>query len=355
MKKNIWIILALLVMLAICSYIWALIFRPAFVQPVTDFFVNLKNGSQEELVNTGVIEIEKKVEEPKDGGLNCGGLIWGCASGGVESTGAVADLSVTSNEKILDTGLQFNEIIDKLSASEKESEWTYDKLSIKIVQGDFSAEYISPKDYLKDADKIVVHIAEEKFELPGVYGKKEIQEYNEFVKSENAKQVVSDKPQEGYIKIDSKYYPIPSSWDAIMSKIFTTFRSFSPSGYYLLYDVWWFEYSGTKMVDVRTGKSVIDFEWGISFWEWTKDKKQFIYGYNSAFWGFAGLYITKSGEFPKTEKLNPNYALAGFLDDSYLYVKTEGTGESWGGEAWKKYLKIYDLKTLKEVYSKEIK
>ncbi len=128
---------------------------------------------------------------------------------------------------------------------------------------------------------------------------------------------------------------------------FLYFDGFSPSNHYLLYTVWvWWYWSYTKyLIDVENGKTVLEILSALAWWIWTPDKKQFIY---SNEWGW--LMITKKWEFPKTENIWWNIIFNKIdVDEKFIY------GIGFSDMSWTpKYLKIYDLTTLKEVYSQEV-
>ncbi len=204
-----------------------------------------------------------------------------------------------------------------------------------LIQWDFKAEYIAPKDYTKDTDKIIVTVSWKKYELPWVYGEKEKQEYLKDIKNQNC----SINEQKTW-----------KCW--FIGGLFL--RSFSPSWYYLLYNISYLEWSSSNLVNIATWKIyALKSSW-VTANTWTKDKKQFIYwacGYGM--WCDGGLYITIKWDFPNTKKIYDGGVEWLYVDDSYIYTIGYDDNSNPGSEVTMKLL-IYDLKTLKLVYSQDV-
>lgn len=225
---------------------------------------------------------------------------------------------------------KINEITKKLESLEKIN---YDKNYV-LSQWNFKAEYFPPKDYTKDTDKIVITIDNKKYELPWVYSESERKKYVEAIKKWWCRYWEDNSITE------------PSYIDCIASKEFGTFIWFSPSWYYILYNIWGYEYNASKLVDIKTWKVFLDIVWWVTMNTWTNDKAQFIYWQVGWIANDGGLYITMKWIFPTTKKINDSNILAWYVDDNYIYVKTQDNN----GENQKIF--IYDLKDLKLVYSK---
>lgn len=98
------------------------------------------------------------------------------------------------------------------------------------------------------------------YTLPGIYGKAERAEY--LTKIEEAKKnpdnSCNDKEKlSDSVEIDGKYYRPPTSADCMFGLSFGYFDSFSPSGYYLTYQVSGYERGLTRMFDIESGEEVI--------------------------------------------------------------------------------------------------
>ncbi len=340
MKKNFWIILALLVMLMICGYIWALIFRPAFVQPVTDFFVNLKNGSQEQIVdtgttNTGAIEVEKKIEEP-----------WvqidsEKAEIQTTATGTVEDIVTDDHEIILDTGMTEKEIISKIEENkvkrqelEKNSTWV-------LIRSDYKAEYITSKEYKNDSIKLIISWKEKTINF-------------------------------WYNKSNAKYCKNGPE-DCTRLSHFEKFIDFSPDKNYLLFEHVGYESTWLNIIDIEKN-TFLSFD-STYFESWLSDGRMVAssWRWGTLLWVFDIKNLMKESlpidttdmmenntmRWSKTQEIFDRNAhnFGGFVssywfmnDDKYWYLWAENNDDNTI-----KQLKIYDLKTLKEVYSKEIK
>ncbi len=275
---------------------------------------------------------------------------------GLENVFITADSSVnlpTADTSISFSDTQINDILAKTEVNMNNQIKIKDSSTRILVQWDFKAEYIAPKDYWKDYDKIVVTLSWMKYELPWVYGKEEMKKYLDAIKKWQCGSESTEK-SEWMVLVNNKYYPSPSSWDCIMQWSFSNFEGFSPSWFYLMYTTHGYENGSTKMVDSKTGKSVIEMNSMLNVYTWTSDNKQFIYwtspGMESP--GF-GLYITKKWNFPaKTLIQNSNEARGLYVDQKYIYVNH---GMFNGTDNNVHFLNIYSLSTFKEVFSKEIK
>ena len=139
---------------------------------------------------------------------------------------------------------------------------------------------------------------------------------------------------------------------------FTSFRGFSPSGYYLTYSTSGYESMNDILMDTRTGEVVLIMGFNSFMW-WTKDRKSFIYGWSEGMSSEKWLYVTLPWEFPRTKEILEDNIWGGYIDNENIYVKTAiySNSVSWEyGYGWYKlYHKVINIKTLKVIYSKEIK
>ncbi len=241
---------------------------------------------------------------------------------------------------------QIKDILLKLKENEKAQKEIQKNITWTLIQWDFKAEYIAPEDYAKNLDKILISINNKKYEIPWVYTKEIMEKYLNNVKNGAclATWDITD------VVVNWKYYSSPSSWDCWMTgEDFWSFINFSPSWYYLLYSSYGYEWQRNRLVDVKTGKVFLNIYWKITMNTWTNDKSQFIYWQvwwiGNEWW----LYITIKWNFPKTKKINDYDISSWYLDDNHIYVKNIRE-YSWD----KNQLIIYDLKTLEEVFRKEI-
>jgi len=229
---------------------------------------------------------------------------------------------------------QINSIIQKLDNLKNIN---YNKNTSFLNQWNFKAEYFPVKDYKLNTDKIVITIDDKKYEIPWVYDEIERKKYLEEIKKWWCKHWKDNSITE------------PDYIWCIASEIFSKFEWFSPSWYYILYSVWGYEYSASKLVDVKTWEVFLDILWWATMNTWTNDKAQFIYwqvGWIANEWW---LYITIKWNFPKTKKINDYDILSWYVDDNYIYVKADIHNSNW--ENIEKLL-IYNLKDLSLIYSK---
>lgn len=68
------------------------------------------------------------------------------------------------------------------------------------------------------------------------------------------------KKENSFIIINDIYYKSPNT-DCSMRKSFAYFTSISPDGRYVTYDVWWYEFLSTMILDVLTWKTYFITEW----------------------------------------------------------------------------------------------
>lgn len=242
-----------------------------------------------------------------------------------------SDIVSNENDNKTFTISQINSIAEKIESIEKA---IYDKNDL-LIKWNFKAEYLLSKDYKKDTDKIIVNIDDKKYEINWVHSALERKKYL----IEIAK---------WWCKWDKDILLSPSSVECIMSKEFKKFEDFSPSWYYILYSIWWYENYSSKLVDVKTWNVVLDINWWVTINAWTKDKSRFIYWQTGWIWNKWWLYITIEWDFPKIKKINDYDILAWYVDDNYIYVKAEVLENN----SSIKKLFIYDLKDLSLVYSK---
>ncbi len=230
---------------------------------------------------------------------------------------------------------QINTITKKLENLENIN---YSRNTSSLNQWNFKAEYFPVKDYKLNTDKIIITIDGKKYELPWVYNETERKRYLDEIKKWGCK---------WYNNILLK----PSDWDCIMARDFSEFLWFSPSWYYILYTIWGYWWTSSKLVDVKTGKVFLDIVWWVSMNTWTKDRSQFIYWLQNWYFSEWWLYITIKWSFPKTKKINDYDILSWYVDDNYIYVKAKIYNANGG--AIKKLL-IYDLKDLSLVFIKNL-
>jgi len=133
---------------------------------------------------------------------------------------------------------------------------------------------------------------------------------------------------------------------------------FSPSWYYLLYSVWWWEFGRAYLVDVTNWKTMIKINWTPIKYQRTNDKKQFVYATDAGMWSAGGLYVTIRGKFPNTKTLIgidniSKKRVLGWrpsdftIDDKYIYALIQA--DDW------EYVYIYDLYTYSLVQKQLIK
>jgi hypothetical protein len=237
-------------------------------------------------------------------------------------------ISVIKSLKIDDTIVSFSpsqisKILTKIDENSKKQEEIRKTATGVLVQGDFRAEYVQGNNPPWD-DIIKLNKKDIKSEIPGIINTKASQTYLNCAKTWTSK-------------------------DECPTISFEGFLSFSPSGNYLLYQQSWWEQFHSILVDTSNWNEVLSMPWYLTLAEWTSNKKQFIYwGEN---WGMTSwwLFMTIKNEFPKNIMVSKDSILWWYIDNSMVYVKV---WDSW----WKwNFLKIYDLNTLKEVYSQEIK
>ncbi|EKE28869.1 MAG: hypothetical protein ACD_3C00001G0010 [uncultured bacterium (gcode 4)] len=224
---------------------------------------------------------------------------------------------------------KIDENLRKQRESERISTWI-------LVQGEFKAEYIAPNDYSKDTDKIIVTVSWTTYELPWTYWKDNIPGIKKCTKLNSN------------IKLEN----IIDNWECPFWS-FSWFKEFSPSWNYISYRAWGYEGGEFRMMDIKTWRMVFKTSSDVSLHLWTLDKKQFIYWTTSWISQWEWLLITKKWTFPELITLGKDDILWWYVDNDYLYVQLEG---KYNTDMKKtiKYLKVYDLNTLKEVFSKEI-
>lgn len=247
---------------------------------------------------------------------------------------------------------QISEILAKIDENTKKQQEIKKSATGVLIQGNFWAEYIAPKDYGKDTDKIIINLPWERYEFSGVYGKEEMTKYLNTIKDGWCK-IEKWQNTTNSVLVNSTPHEHPASWDCLMQKTFGKFSSFSPSWNYLLYYLNGWEYQWVILIDSRTGKTVIKIDYP-EFNIWTLDKKQFIFaGWGEFGWCTNGcwLHITIKDSFPQDKILTNDFISGWYVDESQLYVKTY----NYNSNKMTIFLKIYNLTTLKEIFSQEIK
>jgi hypothetical protein len=194
----------------------------------------------------------------------------------------------------------------------------------KVMQWDFKAEYVWNEGDYKKSDNINVTIEWKIYKLPWIYNESTIQ--------------CIDKTLKEVWELETAY--------SLCWWIFSRFKEFSPSWYYLLYSYTWWEHWWLNMVDSKTWKEIMSIFYP-NFFSWTKDRKQFIYWWEAWMWTDRGLYITIKWSFPKTKMILDEDINAWYIDESNIYIITWNEG--------KYYKKIIDIKTEKVIYIEEIK
>ena len=114
----------------------------------------------------------------------------------------------------------------------------------------------------------------------------------------------------------------------------------------MIYTVSGYEYGEVGILDLKTGTYQILGGGGYggdissTLYYWSSDKKQFMY-YE---WG--AIYITRRGSFPQTDFIITADATKFVkFSDEYIYVLEEYSDY---------YLRIFDVKTREEVYSRVV-
>ncbi len=222
-------------------------------------------------------------------------------------------------------------ILKKIDENIKTWELQRQNTGTTLIQWDFKAEYIWPKDYSKDTDKIIVTLSWKTFELPWVYGATDIINIKKCTKLNN----------------NITYEDIVHNMECPFWK-FWSFSEFSPSWYYLLYNFYGYEYGESRLIDSKNGNNILKIPGSISAKIWTWDKKQFIYWtVNGIVWS-ASLVMTKKWSFPEQMTIQDKRDVLWIdVDENYIYSK-EVRSE------WLKwyYLKIYRLSNWEEIFSK---
>ncbi len=225
---------------------------------------------------------------------------------------------------------QVFDILTKIDENTKKQEDMEKYTKSILVQGDYKAEHVSWETHIIN-DKIILNKKGIKKEIPWVVTSTDVQNYNKCI---------------NWGKGDL---------DTCTIHGFEGFISFSPSGNYLLYKrsqlynkelyFWW---KDAVLVDTNNGNEVLSISGDLYFSNWSLDRKQFIYWVDEGEYGqWYWLYITLKDEFPKNIMVSNDFVLWRYIDNTLLYVKVN-TNEWY-------FLKIYDLSTLKEVYSQKIK
>lgn len=243
------------------------------------------------------------------------------------------ELTVTtfSDIQIKDILAKIDENIKKQQELEKNSTWS-------LIQWDFKAEYISNNFDINKADSFIITKNWISKTLPGLYNPNSTDETDKSRQKEfNLLQ------SKGFIGKDQKD-KLEKRWVSVGLWVFDWFVEFSPSWNYILYNIGSWGGKMTILMDTQTWKEVIK-EIDMGYHDWTLDKKQFIYWTTSWIVSWKWLLITKKWGFPEVETIEKDDVLWWYVDNNYLYIQLQGT---------KNYLKIYDLKTLKEVFSKKI-
>ena len=194
----------------------------------------------------------------------------------------------------------------------------------KIMQWDFKAEYVWNEGNYKKSDFINATIDWKIYKLPWIFNESTIQ--------------CIDKILKEVWELETAY--LLCWW------IFSRFKEFSPSWYYLLYSYTWWEHRWLNMVDIKTWKKIISIFYP-NFFSRTKDRKRFIYWWEGWMWTDRGLYITIKWSFPKTKMILDEDINAWYIDESNIYIITWNEG--------KYYKKTIDIKSEKVIYSEEIK
>jgi hypothetical protein len=209
--------------------------------------------------------------------------------------------------------------------------WEYKEKSVKktLVYWEFRADYIvnnsncNKSDFIKIKNKTKITYIES-----WTYTK------NDFRK----KCVEKNLKKWQYLEEELMYWVWPS---------FRWFKEFSPSWYYIWYTIGWYEYSAYRLINTSNWNIVFDIDWSPTFSSWTKDKKQFVYGWSPWMSSVIWLYITIKWKFPETKKILEDYILGWYLDSKYIYLKTSDNDNNV-------YYKVIDIKTLKVIYTWEL-
>lgn len=259
----------------------------------------------------------------------------------IESTWVVNSLVVLDEKKEkvesswAENEVNFNdeEIKEILEKIDQNNLNYFDNRKLEIKQWDFEAKYIKSTDYKKDIDKININVSWKTYLIPWIYNDKEA--YLKCIKEElnnNKNENFNNNENEKLLK-------------SACTRNFLSLIDFSPSGYYLAVAYSWWDSSWIKLLNTKTWEEILDII-EVSFMWWTKDKKQFIYWQESWMWSESWLYISINWSFPKFKEIT-HYSISWwYIDDNYIYIKTSLDNPN--------YFKVFDIKTLKQVFSKEI-
>ncbi len=219
---------------------------------------------------------------------------------------------------------QISEILSKIDENTKKQEEIRKSATGVLVQGEFRAEYISNEG--KTNDKMIITTTDITKEISWlIYNSQYKKSYQECIKK----------------------YAKEICWTGS----FLSFLSFSPSWNFILYSKWWYESLMTVLMNIETGRNILEIWNSPNFHWWSTDKKQFIYWSENGFFEW-WLFITKKWNLLwwEVNEISKDSIFWWYIDEKYLYViSSEMTIEDT------QYLKIFDLTTLKEVYSQEIK
>lgn len=269
-----------------------------------------------------------------------------------------------------------------------------------LVSWDFSAEYIPNSYDITKSDSIKVYIRDNVYNIPWVFVKSNSWLISTWTLSEeidinslfdtlyktgatlnqistpfidkynllsNSKDYLYQKDEE-WIKCfnneilkDSKTQK-SYAWSKCLD-IFDWFVWFSPNWDYLLYKVSnWFKIYKTIMVNVKTWvKTVVMDSPKFYGFVWSKENKQFVYGWGSDVIWRQGLYISEKWNYGETIKVLNDYIDSGYIEWDYIYVNTHNY--NWVYDTtWylmftnlKYYYKVVSVKTWDVVYSEELK
>ena len=264
-----------------------------------------------------------------------------------------AEIDYTSQKNLINlSDLESEKIVNRLIEKQEQENKKQNNTGV-FIQGNWTAVYNPPK-YPDGYDSIVVTMPGKTYTFPGVYGKEERSRYLERIGSWSGciSYIQWPNPEQWTenVLIKWTYYYPPNHGDCMSwVRTFWYFDSFSPSGYYLIYRVYWWEWSEVRMIDIQTGKNILGTRYNSqSMITWTLDNKQMLY--YSEWWEDrpAGMYLTRAWDFPHADKiLEPRVWLVSIdIDEKYLY--TLEFHQDY-------YLRILDRMDYQEVYTRIVK
>jgi hypothetical protein len=265
-----------------------------------------------------------------------------------------AEVNYEAQKNLINLSDEESEKIVKQLLEKQEQENKKQNNTGVLIQWDWKAVYNPPK-YPDGYDSITVTMSGRAYTFPGVYGKKERDRYMKNIWAGTwCVSYIQWPHQEQWtenVLIKGTYYYPPNHGDCMSGvRTFGFFDSFSPSGYYIIYRVYWWEWSETIMIDTRTGRNILDTSNDSrSLISWTPDYTRMLY--YTEWWDMEKplwVYITRPWYFPNWDLVVVPWAglQMFYANDSYIYILERYSDY---------YLRILDINTFEEVYTRIIK